>query len=309
MTLVEWVEYITPDGKVYNLHDGVTRFLMGGVSGLGMPGAEYLTEQGPEQDGETVVDYRLEPRLIQLIHRRIGKSRLDYWDMRADVINYFRPNRQTKAGGVKPGVLRHVLPDGSQRDLDVFVDKTPDFVATPADQWDEYCWTVPIRMIVPNPAFRDPVTQSVVFVGSPPTSQLAFPIGFPIIFGQQGYLNASGSANYAGTWPAYPVIVITGPINNPRIENLATGEKIELTYNIPAGTQVTIDLTTDDKTVLDNNGNDLQGTVTTDSHLATFHLAHDPEAPGGVNYLAGYGTDALITSTIVIQWHTRYIGI
>ena len=76
------------------------------------------------------------------------------------------------------------------------------------------------------------------------------------------------------------------------------------------GETVTINLEYGNKTVVNNAGTNLIGTVTTDSDLATFHIAPDPEAVNGINQLLVTGDDAVIGQTeIRIEWHTNYIGI
>ena len=82
-----------------------------------------------------------------------------------------------------------------------------------------------------------------------------------------------------------------------------------MTYTLAAGVTVTFDLRYGYKTVTDNLGNNLIGTLTTDSDLATWHLAPDPEAPGGVNSIAVSGFYGSADSSIQILYKTRYIGI
>ena len=97
---------------------------------------------------------------------------------------------------------------------------------------------------------------------------------------------------------------------SPQILNNTTDEKIALDYNVSSGETVTIDLDYGKKTVTNNANVNLFGTLTTDSDVATFHIAPDPEAPGGVNELQVFGDEAALGETeIRIQWYVRYIGI
>ena len=66
--IYEFTQYTAPDGEVYrfNIHD---QFVLS-ETGMGMPIVRPISQSGPLQHGETIYDYRLEPRTIQLIMRR-----------------------------------------------------------------------------------------------------------------------------------------------------------------------------------------------------------------------------------------------
>ena len=115
--------------------------------------------------------------------------------------------------------------------------------------------------------------------------------------------------SYPGTWLALPTIVIAGRIDDPRIDNVTTGEKIELDLNIPNGRTVTIDLTEGVKTVTDDLGTNLIGAVSSDSDLATFHIAPDPEATGGINAMRLRGSNASGNTSVQIRYFVRYFGV
>jgi len=54
----------------------------------------------------------------------------------------------------------------------------------------------------------------------------------------------------------------------------------------------------------------LYGQITGDSDLATFRIAPEPEATGGVNTINVTGGGALIgTTAVTVSYNTRYIGI
>ena len=66
----EFLKYIAPDGAEYEFHvpSFVGRWVIN-QSGWGTPPIEHVTERGPFQHGETVKDYFLRPRTIQLLIR------------------------------------------------------------------------------------------------------------------------------------------------------------------------------------------------------------------------------------------------
>lgn len=302
---VEFDVYEAPDGTEYNLDNWGNTFLLS-KSGEGMPPIEYRTTRGPFQHGETVQDYVLRPRTLQYIVRISQKSRQSYWDERERILNIFRPNRQF-AGQLNPGKLKKYLKDGTQRALDVFIDQGLDF-AESGDNWDAWGATEAIRFVAHNPIYYDPTLKSLQFsLGS--LSNLVFPITFPIQFGSN-VIDDNAVITYLGTWAEYPVIIITGSMSAPTIENVTTGETLALNYNIPAGRVVTIDLRYGKKTITDDLGTNLVGALAPSSDLSIWHLAPDPEAAGGVNAIHVSGGGALPNATkLELQYYDRYAGI
>jgi hypothetical protein len=153
-----------------------------------------------------------------------------------------------------------------------------------------------------------------------PDASLVFPItftpGVSITFGG-GLIDVSTNLDYIGTWASLPTIVITGPINNPRIDNVTTGEKIELSTIIGLGRTVTIDLAFGQKTITDDLGNNLLGSLTTDSDLGTWHIAPTPEAPQVAgqprptarNVIRLRGDTPTGSTSVEVRYFTRYFGI
>ncbi len=303
---IEFDTYETPDGEIYNFHNGANKFLMS-FQGLGMPEIEYRRQRGPFQHGETLIDYVLRPRIFQLVHSRSECDRQGYWEARDDLIDHLRPNRQTGTS-IQQGIFLKKLPGGTQRAIDVMIEAGPRFRARRLDRWEEFSFQEVIRFIAYDPTFYDPTQKTFDFAVTEVITELAFPIAFPIVFGVS-LITRAGNLTYNGNWLSYPTIVLTGPMKNPIIENTTTGEKLELYYEITAGEVVTITLEYGNKTVTNVAGDNLIGVLSTDSDLATFHLAPDPEAAGGVNAIEIQvgGTDA--NSALELQYYERYIGI
>jgi hypothetical protein len=304
--ILEFTKYFSPDGEEYSFNED-EKFLMS-ETGLGMPPISYIDQRGPFQHGNTIYDYRLEPRIIQLVHRRNACSRDDYWGNRADLINLVRPNRQS-AGQFNLGVLRKILSTGDTRDIDVIISQGPAFEPRNLSGWDEWAFTETLRFIAPYPVFYDPTSASATWTSGVTITELDFPITFPIQFSESLLSSSGNNIAYNGTWLSYPTIEVTGPIGGFKITNDTTGEFIHLNYTVPAGDTVTISLEFGNKTVEDVAGNNLIGTVTTDSDLATFHVAPDPEAAGGVNSFSVVGAGVDANTQVVLTYYTYYIGI
>jgi hypothetical protein len=305
--LIEFDRYITPDGETYNFSNATTQFLLSGIQGQGTPPVEYRVQRGPFQDGVTPLGFVLGPRNVLMTHRRNTGCRQDYWDARADFLNFIRPNRQ-ESGEFIPGILRKTLPDGDKRDLSVFIQQGPDFTGKQMGRWDEFSFQEVITFIAHDPIFFDP--DSTLQELSLPTNgdELSFAITYPIRFSSPGGV-PTDDIEYEGTYKSFPTFVLQGPMREPIIDNVSTGERIKIEDDIDAGRTVTISLEFGNKTVVDDLGNNLIGELSTDSDLATFHLAPHPEAPDGINQIGITAQLTTAASRATITWFDRYYGI
>lgn len=299
--------YITPDNREYQLITPHTpgRHVLS-FQGLGTPPIEYVTQRGPFQDGETVKDFFLRPRTVQILERQNFCDRDAWWNGRSDILNEIRPNRQTTPDGTTPGTLRFFRTDGTARDLRVFISTGPVFEPRVSNQWDEWSFQELLRFIAHDPILFS-TTQTVSAFVIALDADLVFPITFPISFGA-GLVDDTLNITYDGTWETFPIITIVGPIKTPRIDNNTTGEKLEFTIDIAVGQTVTIDLTEGVKTVVDQAGNNLIGGLTTNSDLGSFHIAPDPEATNGLNVIRLRGSEPTGATSVSLSFFVRFYG-
>lgn len=111
---------------------------------------------------------------------------------------------------------------------------------------------------------------------------------------------------YQGNLPEYPTIAITGPVTNPSITNLATGETLDFgTITIGAGTTYMIDTRYGQKSVLVGTVSHY-GEMTKESDLAEFHIAPNPEALGGTNIFYLDGTAMSAATRFSVAYYNRY---
>lgn len=303
---IEFTSYVAPNGTEYSFDDDERALLT--EEGLGMPPISYITQQGPQQHGETIIAYRLLPRTIQLLVRQNSCSRTDYWTKRSLLIDNIKPNN-IPIGSVSKGRLRKRFADGKIRDINVVIEQGPVFAPRDLSSWDEWGFTETLRFIAHDPTFYDPIEKSFSFLSlNDPTSFLIFPFSFDIIFGSYTY-GSTGILEYKGTWGTFPKIVITGPMENLLILNLSTSEVIELNYNVSAGQIVTINLAFGEKTVTDEAGTNLAGAISLQSNLDTFHFAPSPEVTDGKNSLYVYAAGSTDDSNVVFYYNERFIGI
>lgn len=72
-------------------------------------------------------------------------------------------------------------------------------------------------------------------------SGFTFPLTFPFNFGATTNPGGEGVANNIGDEPAYPIALVTGPVNAPTISDDTTSQSYSFLDDIPAGTTVKVD--------------------------------------------------------------------
>lgn len=305
---VEFHQYITPDGVTFDFKSG-EKFIMQ-ETGTGMPEIKYITQRGPMQHGESVYDYRLEPRVIQMVFRHNAYNRDDFWTNRANLLDMLRPNRQLY-GQMKTGILKRRLSNGNWRCIDALIQQGPTFRPSEPDKWDEWSIMETLQFIAHDPTFYDPTVRTNAWtLTNSGQAQFSFTFdGANIIYGTTVF-NNNKTITYAGNWQTFPIFTLTGPMAGLILTNNATGEFIKMNYSIPSGHHVTIDLTYGNKKVLYDDTDNIIGTISSDSDFATFHIAPTPEATAGSNVINALGGGALIgTTAISMTYYDRYIGI
>lgn len=109
---------------------------------------------------------------------------------------------------------------------------------------------------------------------------------------------------YGGNLPEYPTISITGPVTNPSVTNLTTGDALDFgTIVIGAGTTYIINTHPQYRTVYAGTVNKRRE-LTQESDLDRFHLS--PAAVGGTNVFYLNGTAMGTATRFSVQWYDRY---
>ena len=117
-TSIGYVDY--PLVNLLNFSGGPLR----STSNFGMPPIRFITQRGPFQDGESALDMRLDPRVLQVAIVDYLCNRTDFWTRRNELIDLIRPNRAFSAtGAYNPLVYRKFLPGGKpERGSDLVAD-------------------------------------------------------------------------------------------------------------------------------------------------------------------------------------------
>lgn len=300
-------------GQTYNLNDG--RELRLELYDLGIAPTRRLWQRYPGQNGRTNLGGLTEPRFIDLAWRLAAHDLERFWALRETLQTIFRLRQS------EPVQLIFDFPGGVRRAVDVYLDGELLF----ADR-KHTTTRVSGTFVADDPRLYHPTQHVVIFDLLDSSGGVPIPFVVPIPIGQDA-LNTIQTITYAGNSrlaaAEYPVIILNGPITGPVIENLTTGERIELTANdgleIEEGDYVTIDLAggtrRDAKTIRNQDGDSVSEYLTTNSDLATWHLAYAGEllADGtysdGDNEIRVIGTGVNLTTNAELRYYDRYEGV
>jgi hypothetical protein len=202
--------------------------------------------------------------------------------------------------------MRWTLENGDIRQTDCHVNGRIVFASSNQDGFNQRC-VVPLRAA--DPTYYDPSLQSVTFGVGGGGGAFTVPVAVPTGVGASA-VDQTRTIAYAGTWRTYPIINVTGPINNLVIYNTTTGDKLDFTgYTIGVGASLTIDCRAGVKTIVDGTGTNVIDKLSDDSDLATFSLEADADAPGGVNSIRVTASGATSATEIFFQFYNRYEGL
>lgn len=285
----------TIGGTTFNLNgydavSGIT-YNYQGDQGFGLAPMHRITQRGPMQHGDSDVDFRLDPRIMQLPIVAITTSIDDYYIARGRLLSVFSPSNVV-------GTLT-VTTSTWSRSIDV---KVLGGMAFDTDPQVGYTLRAVIQLRADDPTWYDanPLTinGSSGIAGTP----TAYPVVYPRTYGTAN-INATTTYSYDGTWLSYPVITATGPITGLVITNNTTGQVITTTGSIAAGRTYTYDLRYGKKTVYDDLGNNQIATVASSSNLATWAIVT------GTNSISITASSSSSPAAVIITYYTRFVGI
>ncbi len=298
------------NGTEYSLSDGTYAYRLED-DGTGIAPMHRLTERGPFQHGETDLGYRLDPRLIRLVLGIEGADRSARDTKRGRLMRLFKPANQVS--------LKWTLDNGEIRQIDCYY--AGDLTAPSTDRIAEI-QKLGVSFTAPDPAFYDPepLTAFVYQDDDLPltgasSGTLSAPgliVPMPVPFGvSSGIMAETHYLSYAGDWLDYPIITINGPIINPIITSETTGDILDLTgVSLSAGDAVTVDCRYGYKSIVHSDGTNLIANLSTDSDLATFHIAPvDGLDDTKINIITVSGGMVNANTRIDIACYNRYTGI
>lgn len=289
---------IVRGADVWNLTDYID-WSVSRIAGFGLPPMHRLKTRGPMQHGQTDKGFRLDSNITTLAINMLAESLADQYTLRASLIEAFKPSDT-------PLILRVTLPDGSVRCRECHYVRGLDYDSVAFEGWQG---RPVVQLESDEPTWYDPAGEALTFALGAGGSAGIVPFLVPFYWGASA-LDATQTIDYDGTWTTYPVIRVTGPIRDATIENLSTDELLDFSgTTIGSGEYYEIDLRYGYKTVEDSAGGNQVADLTTDSDLATWHLAADPESPDGLNSVNVTGNGVNAATKVEMQWYERFIGV
>jgi len=294
------IEYVS-GANTYNLSNQSPEFLVHylGDENFGMAPLHMITSRSPVQHGDTTLDFRLDPRILQIPILVECETLQEQYDMRNYLLAMFKPSNTD-------GTLIVTYPDGNERHILTRILGGLDFnMETSAG----YSIRAVIRMRCSDPTWYNPNQYTLPIVTISGTAT-AYPKIYPTTYGTTVF-GGSFNLTYAGTWLSYPIITVTGPVTNFSITNSSSGQNITLVAGtvIAAGTTLRFDLRYGYKTVTDQAGVNRIGLVDSSSELAQFAIYPAPDVPDAINSLVVTGTATTTASSVALSYYDRYIGI
>jgi hypothetical protein len=289
-------------GTTYTLsgYDATTGLTINylGDQGFGMAPLHRITQRGPLQQGDSDIDFRLDPRIIQLPLYVDAMTIGEHYNARAKLMQIFTPTNAV-------GTLT-VTADSFVRSIDVEVLGGLDMNV---DAKAGYGVRTVVQLRAADPTWYDPTPQIFTLTPSIAGTAFAIPMAIPLTMGTAS-INSTTTVSYDGTWLSYPIITAVGPITGLSITNNTTGDVISLgAVAIAAGTTYIFDLRYGYKTVKTTAGVNKIADVTAASNLATFAIVPAPTASGGVNSITVTSSSSSSPAEVSLTYYTRFVGI
>jgi hypothetical protein len=284
------VRYIS-NGISYILNgfDSVSGFTFNylGDQGFGLAPMHRITTRGPLQQGDSDIDFRLDPRVLQLplvvANTSSAGKRWYHYQIRERLLEIFQPQYSGVLQLTVLGLNGASAVDYERR-INVNVLGGLSFDVDPSNY--------NVRTVVQLRA------------SDPTWYESSYPSGNRFVVNYvTANINGSQVISVGGNWWTYPIIRLFGPITNPVITNSTTGQIITFTGTISAGAYYDIDLEYGKKTVVDNLGVNRISTVSSASAFATWSLG-----PSN-NTISITGTGTTAATNAVFNFFYRFTGI
>lgn len=271
------------------------------VTGVGIAPMRRLTQRGPLQHGETDVGFRLDPRAVNLVLAIKAANRAAADTARLTLAYIFGPRQS------QPVKLRCIRDDNVVRQIDVRAVGIVDTPITQEERVGEF-QRVGLQLVASDPNWYDPTNVTVL--GSVAPGSWFVPREIPFIIQSVTNLDEIIELPYVGTFDEYPTITLRGPMEDPIITNLTTGDVLDLTGTIlGSGDTYVIDLRYGYKTVTEDDGTNRIAALSANSDLATWRLASILETANGKNVIQFNVTDMTVASRLDISYVNRFVSL
>lgn len=283
-----------------------------GFANFGAAPVNYQTQSGYKQIGSQVLDYNLTERRMTILIRAMSDdpTRPAYWSQRAEILDFFRPNRGTDGNELTLTIGRlDENGDVVRRSIQCRYESGLEFEDFDNDV-NDFIADAGINVIAHNPIWYDS-SETILTPSASSSDNLVFPITFPIVFGTPGLIYDTGDLAYTGSWRAYPTMTITGPYTTCTLENLGTGASLDLLVQIGAGDSRIITLSEQRFSIVDNMGDSKFDELSLTSNLKDFFIPTSGEViAGGAQQIQARLLGASESqSAFEFRYKTAYYGI
>jgi hypothetical protein len=277
---------------------GLPVYLTGTVN-FGMAPSHRITQRGPFQQGDTDIDFRLDPRIMSLPIVVPTTSIDDHFYYRNLLLNIFKPGNDASNVAV-------VFTNGATEFIRFINVKILSSLTMDTDSKDFNIRGV-IQLRADDPTWYDvygyEATLTSPILGTP----TPYPKPYAVPYGSAG-IGGITNILYEGTWICYPVLTAVGPLTDLTITD-ALGHVISIDTPIPASTYISIDLKYGAKTVVDQDGVNRFAWLDINSDLINWALYPSPFVSDGNNAISVSATGTDGGSSVSINWLPRFIGV
>jgi hypothetical protein len=153
-------------------------------------------------------------------------------------------------------------------------------------------------LICPNPIIYSQTLNVQSGTGSVTSSGALFPLVFPINFGGGTGATVTVTATNGGNFDGFPIVTVTGPIDNPWVRNTTTGESFYLdNLSLVGGEYVTVDNSL--RTVVKSDSTNLYGNL-------RFPASQWISLAPGANVIELRAGGAVSTATLEVDWRDSW---
>jgi hypothetical protein len=267
--------------------NGGADYILERIDGLSVAPVQNQGETAPYQDGYTYIDTLLNARELFFICQIRGD---DQDVKRRKVIRVL--NAKLGLGTLEINF------NGTIRTINVVVDQLPNMLDGQNDRRPKM-QRFTFSFVAPNPYYNGAMEQFTLagFIGG-----FGFPFSFPISFGDVG---STITINNDGDTVAPLLIQLNGPLTNPTLTNVTTGEVITLEQDIPSGyvLEINTEIGKKDITIINDLGVRSNGFqyVTPDSILFGLIVGQNT-----LTYTADFQPDE---TAVTVMFKKRYVGL
>ena len=266
-------------------------YMLRSLTGTGANVADVQMQTAPFQDGATWVDTVLQPRPISIEITVFADSQEQLFARRRMLSKVFNP----KLG---PGELKYDYPGGSKV-LEATVDVAPVFPMGDNNFGVGFQRAL-IELIAPLPFWLDPDETLLWLSGT--MGGLSFPMKFPLKFAQ---IIGEADAHNLGDVETPVLIEFFGPATKPRIDNLRTGQFIEVDRVLLPGEKLVISTRFGNKFVKLINSNGVESNAMHYINLQSEFWSLLP----GKNKIKFTAVESQQETIASVRWKNRYLGV